>query len=99
MRYRNKSGKHMLIASFSYFETQQTFRDPRPASVLFGAVPSAAFACVRRPFGVIYERRPAETEHKFKQLQSRERVAALSHEAAVPLLRAMDNTGDARICF
>jgi hypothetical protein len=49
---------------------------------------------VRRPFGVIYERRPAETEHKFK-LQSRERVAALSHEAAVPLLRAMDNTGDA----
>ncbi len=53
----------------------------------------------RRPFGIIYERRPAETEHKFKQLQSRERVAALSHEAAVPLLRAMDNTGDARICF
>jgi len=25
VRYRNKSGKHMLVASFSYFDPKQTF--------------------------------------------------------------------------
>jgi len=84
-----------VLLSVTHSKHSEILVQRRSYSAPYRALPSHACA---GPL-VLFTSDAAETEHKFKQLQSHERVAALRHEAAVPLLRAMDNTGDARICF